>query len=325
MARLTIEYVPQGLGTNLSYLSVLAHSGNMVDLMINHTQSARDFMDLVTALNIPNINVVTAGSAAAHTITASGHITDHEKFLSPYIRSPKVSFNGNSYPTGFRNVKKTCIGLTLAPSSAPEYLVTRSTLGNTMSNVFPKNRLHPLEDYTDLFSLLKLAGYDVMTLDEWNIPLTDKIFLINEYCDCLIGYEGGLMHLAHVLQVPSIILPWRKTAGGDDLRDQYPIHNIHLDKKTFILPSDGMTQLKSWSPAQLRNTISELYADRGNNIYLQDNAVIFNPELTHYMVEDVFGWCNIDSIMSPNALQFSREHDIPLKVAGAKDIILKEM
>jgi hypothetical protein len=112
---------------------------------------------------------------------------------------------------------------------------------------------------------------------------------MNELCECIIGYEGGVCHLAHVLKIPTIILPWHSWSCDHDkqslrsLKELHSIpHTLHLDRKTYFLESPN--ELLSWLPGELRYKISQLHNNQGNNMFFADGFVLDNsfdtPPLT---------------------------------------------
>lgn len=111
--------------------------------------------------------------------------------------------------------------------------------------------------------------------------------MMNELCDCVIGYEGGIAHLAHVLKIPTVILPWRTWCNDNDKSNppgdlnSIP-HKLHVDRQTYFLQS--VNEILAWSPQELKNTVSRLYNNQGNNIYFT-GANISPPHLTLFEKE----------------------------------------
>ena len=144
----------------------------------------------------------------------------------------------------------------------------------------PYNKFATAEEYEKLFTLIDRAGYDIITMNSATTDLEHKAYLLNEYCDVVIGYEGGLHHLAHLLKIPSIILPWRFCDNGDPPilpGIYYEPHRYHPDRRTWFVMGDVDRELLSWTPEQLKHKINELYQDQGNNI-LFDPRTTFNPD-----------------------------------------------
>jgi hypothetical protein len=104
-----------------------------------------------------------------------------------------------------------------------------------------------------------------------------KIYQLNELCDFVIGYEGGLGHLAHVLGIPYFCLPWRLNDMGH-LGVQpglwYESHRFHPDRRTWFL--HDVEEFVGWNCQQLQHIIDRLYDQNGNNI-LFDPGTSMDP------------------------------------------------
>jgi hypothetical protein len=133
-----------------------------------------------------------------------------------------------------------------------------------------------LEEYSKIFQLIKNAGYEVVTLDNQAISLEDKVYWLNEYCDAVIGYEGGLCHLAHSLRIPTIILPWRPYESFLN------IDSLHLDRRTFFIRD--IDEVNKWNRFTLCDTIELLKNEVTNNIFYE-GKVTFARDLTEYRIQ----------------------------------------
>jgi len=144
----------------------------------------------------------------------------------------------------------------------------------------PYNKFATAREYEILFTMLDRAGYDVITMNSSTMDLEHKTYLLNKMCDCVIGYEGGLHHLAHMLKIPCIILPWRYCDNGDPAMPPgvyYEPHRYHADRHTWFVMQDPNQDILTWSPRQLRDRIDELHNGGGNNI-LFDPLTTFDLE-----------------------------------------------
>lgn len=141
----------------------------------------------------------------------------------------------------------------------------------------PYNKYGTMDEYAEIWKALTRAGYDVIVINSREISIEHKAWLLNEFCDCVIGYEGGLGHLAHMLRVPSMILPWKYCDdGGPPIPpgNYYEPHRFHPDRRTYFLQS--AQELINWSPGELKKKINDLYEDKGNNI-LYSKDTTFDP------------------------------------------------
>jgi len=124
---------------------------------------------------------------------------------------------------------------------------------------YPWTKFHARSTYNFIIDLVQAAGYDPVIIDSLDISVEHKTFILNELCDFVIGYEGGICHLAHALEIPAIILPRRVEDTIHDL--------LHLDKKTYLIRN--VTELLNWSPEYLTNLVDVLHDETGyNNVWL---------------------------------------------------------
>ena len=131
------------------------------------------------------------------------------------------------------------------------------------NSVWPFYRYYSLDQYMQLVKLIKDAGYEVIIMDSENISLEQKVYILNELCTCVIGYEGGLQHLAHLLKIPCIILPW--TENHNEQHWAKP-HFLHVDERTWF--AESIDSVLSWTPDKLRIMIHKLYNGGGNGGFL---------------------------------------------------------
>jgi hypothetical protein len=191
---------------------------------------------------------------------------DMIKAFSPYIMPDVVNLFGQDYVPGRRG--KTCIGLAMhAYGMGDDKLVKHS----------PYHKFATRETYDKIIKLADIAGYDVVTINQPGMSVEHKAFLLNEYCDCLIAYEGGTAHLAHTLKVPTIILPWRYHGDGSEIADPLDEinnvgHSYHMDRRTYFLKTQE--EIVSWTPTQLKSIIDSLYNSQGNNRYYQPGVIV---------------------------------------------------
>lgn len=124
---------------------------------------------------------------------------------------------------------------------------------------FPKCKQYSIEENAMIFQYIKSRGYEILTLDSKEITIEEKIKLLSENCECVIGYEGGIGHICHLLQIPLILLPGNI--------DRYYLNMLlHLDKRTYFLKS--LNELFEWNSTALANTIVDLNDSKGNNKFM---------------------------------------------------------
>jgi hypothetical protein len=257
-----------GFGILIMELSMLMHTGKPVICYVptdNHSLYA-----LKRIYKIPDSRLtIVQEDRGWHPAS-----NDMIKAFSPYIMPDTVSLFERDYATGRRG--KTCIGLAMhAYGMGDDKTVKHS----------PYHKFATREIYNQIIKLADLAGYDILTINQPAMSVEHKAFLLNEYCDCLVAYEGGTAHLAHTLQVPTIILPWRCHGDGSPITSpedtiNWVSHSYHMDRKTYFLTSqDEMTQ---WTVPQLKSTIDQLYNNQGNNKYYEPGVEIDIENLRFY-------------------------------------------
>ena len=186
---------------------------------------------------------------------------------APYFSSDVIKLFGQEFSTARK--KKPCVALAMHHGTG---------LGEDMLlKRMPFNKFATAEEYNQIFNLLTKAGYDVLTMNRSDVSIEQKIYMINELCDFVVGYEGGIAQLAHVLKVPSIVLPWKYNDMGHE--PSYPgiwyePHRYHVDRRTHFLNS--IDELLSLSQQDLLALVEQLYNDGGNNV-LFDPGVKLNP------------------------------------------------
>lgn len=322
----------RGLGTNIGLLSMLAHTGKKFEI---HTTFYWD-MYLKAFKELYNLENFTSyiDNTIINDETSYFYIQqDTDKFFAPYITTDTLYYNNNTYEVSPYKSTRKCIGIACYGDVDPASVFDKEYQAYNMLP-YPKNKQYAIEDYASIFMLAKRAGYDVITLDNTDMPIKEKIFLMNEYCDCVIGYEGGLAHVAHTLKVPYIMLPWHRFVKGsipepDEINfkgeERYPFNDarltyayaVHLDEKTYF--AKNINEVLSWSPDKLHEMIDMLKKDNGNNIYTSNSKFYLNKGLTKYKL-DYMGnesiWWNIDKVSSHHALDFSVKNYSNLYVAG---------
>lgn len=240
----------KGLGTQLGAISTMLSAG-VTEIEVND-------MAIYNALNdskqIFNIDHLTITFSYNPNFEHPLYPDDCFKLFSPYYKKPKGDGKRKPY-----------IGLACYDNAERVFDQTYTHLD------YPYNKLYPLENNLDIIELIKRAGYDVVTLDSKDVSRADKAWLIENLCDCVIGYEGGIAHMSHMLNVPYIMLPWRKNSGLEQL--------LHLDDTTYFLNS--IHELLNWvndDKHKLYDTINALNEGRGNNKFLTGERSIIIDE-----------------------------------------------
>ena len=260
MSNDTLEYDISGLavGTSIIILSMLLNSKKSI--VLHAPSNYTVIRDLKRIFNISDLQLrIETKEDLDNDIWPK--CADRSKFFSPYLTADTVNLFGQKYTVGKKN--KPCIGL-----------ATWDLQYEFAHGAFPYNRLYSKEFWAEIFKLIQSTGYDVITFNIQDVSLEQKIWMMNELCDCVIGYEGGMCHLAHCLKVPNIVLPWLRNADGTPGPDNLyrESHKYHLDPKTYSLNSGE--ELLSYNEDQLKSLIVSLHENQGNNLYWQHDVQV---------------------------------------------------
>jgi hypothetical protein len=241
----------KGLGTQLCALSAFVHAG-VKEIEVNDMAIYNALTENKQILNLDITITMIANEGLIDPLNPD----DCFKLFSPYYKKPRS--NGR---------RKPYIGLACYDSAEHVFDSTNQDLS------YPFNKLYPLENNADIFKIIKRAGYDVVTIDSKDATRAEKAWIVENLCECVIGYEGGIAHLSHMLNVPYIMLPWRHNGGLEQL--------LHLDNSTYFLNS--VHELLNWinnDKHKLNDTINALNQGRGNNKFLRgERGVVIDENI----------------------------------------------
>ncbi len=308
-----IQYSSQinGVGSTLCWLSFLLHTNSPVTIQVSPSQI--DQLDVVNRLkqifDISDSKILLEVDNNLTDMTQLSRPSDTSKLFAPYIKF-------NNVPYG----KKPCIGIACANRAG--HVVTRDQLSNIDTKWFPYNKYYPIEDNAKIFELVKRAGYDVITFDCQDFSLEQKITVMANLCDAVIGYEGGLCHFAHALGIPTIILPWQFGSQGNELITEHSmtVQLLHLDEKTFFV--NHIHDILNWTPEFLINTINDLKESCGNNIFLNPNYRIrMLSDLSRVYIDhlEILN-LQISPLLTDLERVLIRKHYDSLKLGGIREI-----
>lgn len=304
MNRIKYKLHPTGLGTNIGLLSMLTsgHDSYHIETYESYTLGL-----LKTVFNIPDEKILITHyfqkngpspfdddhflHAMRDTLDLHHYdgvvdkifsnfdrVSDTVKFLYPYFDVNILNLHGDHVHLKPMHKKKFIL-LTM-------YRDHNDLINHHVTDKeWPYVRYATLNEYAFLFKLIKLAGYEIITVDNLNISLQEKIRFMNDNVACVIGYEGGLCHLAHVLKIPCIILPWFNKDDPDPgpgvLKNvqKLLVHMYHMDKKTYI--PENFDEMASWDADKLKKIIESLRYDHGNNWFI-NNPVKFLQDLKEF-------------------------------------------
>lgn len=237
----------KGLGTELCAFSTFVNSG-MGTLFVPGIVEHHSFSRYKKIFNVGDDQLL---------LKSFNETDDNDVFIDPQdlfkIYSPYVIKERVNKPRKF-------VGLSCYQNS--EFVFDSTNMNTT----YPYVKLYPIEVYQRLFQVIKSWGYDIITFDSTEISLEDKADMIYNMCDFVIGYEGGIAHLAHMLDTPSIILPWRVETVLPEL--------LHLDKKTYFCQS--VSEALNWSKSDVTDIVERLNNKETNNRFLTNQLTLEN-------------------------------------------------
>jgi len=252
---------PQGLGIIVTQLSFLLAMPRPVTAVVENADNL--VYDFKRIFQIPDSKLTIESGTHGHPDLE----TDELCTYAPYFHSHNISLFGREYSTARK--KKTCVALAMHHDGG----LTDPTGQYGM----PYNKFATAEEYNLVFQHLTDLGYDVITMNQRGMTVEQKIYQLNELCDFVIGYEGGLGHLAHVLGIPYFCLPWRLNDMGHPGVQPglwYESHRFHPDPRTWFL--HNTEEFVGWDRQHLQHMIDQLYNQNGNNI-LFDPGTSMDP------------------------------------------------
>jgi len=264
--KITYTTSAMAAGMSISFLSMLMNSDHSFHICVDSENHS--LVPLKKIYNIPDEKLSISVSDDM-TDNIFWELSDVGKLTSPYITPEYVLVKNQKLAVGEKS-EKPCIAL--ACYQDYDHL---KNYDKTDIN-WPNNRYWSMAEYTKIFELIKNAGYEVITLDNHSISLEDKVYWLNEYCDAVIGYEGGLCHLAHTLKIPSIILPWRPYESFLN------IDSLHLDRRTYFVRK--FEEILSWNKFNLIDTIELLKNEVTNNVFYT-GKVLFAKDFSEYKIK----------------------------------------
>lgn len=250
---------PHGLGIIITQLSFLLAMKRPVQAVVSNNDNL--IYDFKRIFQIPDtVLTIEVGTHGWKDLE-----TDELCTYAPHFGSERVQLFGQEYSTARK--KKPCVALAMHHNGG----LTDPDQRHGM----PYNKFATSHEYNMIFQRLTEQGYDVITMNQTGMSLEQKVFLLNELCDFVIGYEGGLGHLAHVLGIPYFCLPWQLDDMGNPGVQPglwYEAQRFHPDRRTWFLKD--VEEFPSWDKVQLSQMIDSLYADQGNNILFEPGTTM---------------------------------------------------
>jgi len=263
--KITYTISAMAAGMSISFLSMLLNSDYNFHICVDSPNHSLFSLKKIFNISDEKISLSVTDDMSDNIFW---ELSDVGKLTSPYISPDEVYVKNTVLQVG-QKTNKPCIAL----ACYQDYNHLENFDKTDMN--WPNNRYCSVEEYSKIFQLIKNAGYEVITLDNHSIGLDDKVYWLNEYCEAVIGYEGGLCHLAHTLRIPSIILPWRP------YETFLNIDSLHLDKRTYFVRT--FEEIFNWNKFTLQDIIELLYNEVTNNVFYT-GSVSFAKDFSEYKI-----------------------------------------
>lgn len=245
-----------GLGDNLCLLSALANIPSPVELRVDDRWDTYNRLSLYKRIfRIPDAQLkVTRSKFVNGNINNVGWPI---KIFSEYYRPTYVNVHGQSLKVKDNNSQKKCIAIACSTDlSGP-------------ANEWPWARSRSFEFWGRLMAWVKEMGYEIITVDNAYHNLENKIELMVKNCRAIISYEGGMAHLAHMLDMPCFIIDWNLPSPSTTL-DRFHCEFVHMTNSVYIVRNDE--ELFKWNKNDFDTKIFALENGNGNNRLVNGTA-----------------------------------------------------
>lgn len=263
MEEITLELNNQdsvGLGDNLCLLSALAHIPPKVNLKVDNIWNTFDRLTQYKRIfQIPDSQLTITQAQTRRLFGPLNNVGWPVKLFSEYYIPTHVDVNGQLLKVKDNKRKKNCIAIACSSDL------------NGPTDQWPWCRSRPNEFWGRLMTWVKSLDYDIITVDMAYHNLENKIELMVKNCRAIISYEGGMAHLAHMLDLPCFILDWNLPSSSTTL-DRFHCEFVHMSKSVYIVRDDN--ELLTWDRTTFDSKMCELEAGRGNNRLVNGSALV---------------------------------------------------
>jgi hypothetical protein len=237
-----------GLGDNLCLISALA---TLPKKVILHTNNDHDtfnrLSNYVRMLRVPKDKLEIRPCSVTGTFDNTGWPL---KVFTDYYKTDIVHVNNQLIKID-KSVNKKYIALVTAFENDP-----------TGRNEWPWSRNRPIEYWAKIFAWIRSIGYEVITFDDPYIDLEKKLEIMAKDCQAIITYEGGMAHLAHMIDMPCFIVDWKHQSPSTNL-NVFHVDFVHRSNSVYILRND--IEILNWDRLAFDLTVTKLKEGKGNN------------------------------------------------------------
>jgi len=256
-----------GLGTTICFLSVLwetkfRKSLDKIYLIINgENDFVPTFQFFIELYNLDFIYIISYPAGEQEKMLelygSSRPFSDFAHIFGSYLKptTPIYRTYRAKYPPNYK-----FIGISITAFMDEIYSEKDTRIDKT---AYPHCKYQPIEYFARLITHLKMMGWDIINIDNRDIIIEDKVDLLINHCQAVIGYEGGIAHLCHTLGIPYIMTPWNKEASHPLFCDiMHPTLNCW-----FLRDAE---EIFAWDKKVFNTIIKDLYRGRGNNYLARD-------------------------------------------------------
>jgi len=240
-----------GLGDNLCLISFLATIENPVELLVDEQHNTYERL-----CRYKQIFMISDDKLKITRSTTNGDFNNTGwplKLYMDYYRASQVLVNGQILDIGSeRDLGKRCIALAAFYEDPP----------NNNKNEWPWCKRRSIEYWSKIFVYFKNLHYDIITIDRHMFDLENKIEAMVKNCKAVVSYEGGMAHLAHMLNIPVLLVDWTYPTPSTNL-DRFHCEFVHRSKSTYLLRDDQ--ELLLWDEDKFNRVIYELTQGKTNN------------------------------------------------------------
>lgn len=288
-----------GFGDLLCLISLLCDIPEPVVLQTNNRENYFNrITELTRILCIPEdklkvVEVETNGDFAG---------AWHLKTVSDYYYPTHVLLNGEKVLVNDLRRQKNYVGMALY-NGLDGYVehngnfVRNSPNGSIInegnnSGRIPQCKFRSIQIYGQTFMNLRKWGYDVITFDGVHNIETKIRFLI-ENCKAVVGYEGGMAHLCHMLRIPYIMYDYKPSQDINDCYGEYTAEVIHQSNTVHIINDDE--QFARMDKKTFSDLVDNLQNKRTNNRIVRGDIQMifegaFNSKLFFAENKNVIKW-----------------------------------
>jgi hypothetical protein len=264
-----------GFGDQLCMLSFLCSLPETITLYSNNVETYYERLKkLIEILDIPDYKLKIEES----NYNGDFYGAYHFKILNDYYYPEFLNLKGRKVKVKDNSRSRPCVGLCLYNGPDGYVDTDKRFVRNQPFNLeyepdnshrAPQCKWRTIDYYGKVMMKIRQLGYDVVTLDAHS-NLENKIEYLVENCCAVIGYEGGVAHLCHMLQIPYLMFSY--TPNAEDLPfGLYTMDVIHQSKTCYFLRDDN--EILNMDLQQFRQLISNLEQGKNNNNLLLNNKI----------------------------------------------------